>query len=278
MTLNQVPTKRHWSIHLLETREDQIKQLLSRFEPISLAEMDNVSLPNRIDTKYLFGVSQLLTALRQMTKQYRVLEVEGIRLSQYSTLYFDTPDFELYRQHHNAFGTRYKVRTRSYVDSNLSFFEIKHKTNQGRTIKSRYQTGDIEIELGKKADEFVRSNTPVCGANLEPKLWNDFRRVTFVSMYRQERLTIDVKLAFDQGETSMELPGVVIAEVKQAHRSHSSDFVQLMRLLGIRPTSFSKYCAGASLLYDHLTHNNFKIGLRQLDKVMQGESVHDFPR
>jgi hypothetical protein len=274
--LNQPLAIQYQPISLLETTEEQMEGLLTSFEPISLTEMDSVSLLNRVDTKYVLSVSQLLTALQQLTEHYRVLEIEGNRLSRYRTLYFDTPDFELYRQHHNGFGSRYKVRTRSYVDSNLSFFEIKHKTNRGRTIKSRFQTPGIEMELDEEANEFVELRTPLHADRLEPKLWNDFRRMTFVSTRCQERLTIDVKIAFDLGGASMELPGIAISEVKQAHCSQDSDFIQRMRELGIRSTPFSKYCMGASLAYTHLKRNNFKGHRRLLAKIAQGESAHDF--
>ena len=76
----------------------RIADVVAAFDPISLAEMERVSLLNRTDTKYVMGVSQLQRALAQIRDQYRVLEVNGTRLNHYQTLYFDTPDFALYRQ------------------------------------------------------------------------------------------------------------------------------------------------------------------------------------
>jgi hypothetical protein len=251
------------------------KYLIDSYDPISLSEMSRVSLLDRIDTKYVFGVSQLYEALHQLARQYRVLEIEGTCLNRYQTVYFDTFDFRLYQQHHNGSSSRYKVRTRRYVESDLNFFEIKHKTGL-RTVKTRFQIPKMKLELDRDADEFVVSHTPLKGDQLEPKLWNQYMRTTLVSKHRRERLTIDINLTFGWGRTCMELPGIVIAEVKQERLSLDSEFIQQMRAMGIHPTSFSKYCIGACLLYDNLKSNNFKPDLRQVQKVLQGELTHEF--
>jgi len=261
---------------IFENAPDRIEHLLARFAPISLQEMACVSLLNRVDTKYILGLRQLHTALGQLTEHYRVLEIEGVRANRYQTIYFDTPRFNLYQQHHNDFGTRYKVRTRRYVDSKMAFFEVKHKTNQGRTIKSRYQVPRWQVEMDEQEDTFIDTYTPLDPEQLEPKLWNDYLRVTLVSNYRQERVTIDLSLAFGWNDERATLPGVVIAEVKQEQLSYDSDFIRQMRALGVQSSSFSKYCIGACMLYEHLKTNNFKPHLRRLHKVMQGELVYDF--
>ncbi|MBN1313126.1 MAG: polyphosphate polymerase domain-containing protein [Anaerolineae bacterium] len=260
---------------IFENAPDDIEHLLTRFSPIGLSEMEHVSLLNRVDTKYILGMRRLYAALEQMTGQYRVLEIEGMRANRYQTIYFDTPEFDLYRQHHNGFGTRYKVRARRYVDSNLAFFEVKHKNNQGRTLKSRYQVPRWQIEMGGQEDAFVDVHTPLDPEQLEPKLWNDYLRITLVSNHRQERVTLDLNLAFGWGDRWASLPGVVIAEVKQEHFSRDSDFIRQMRALGIQSSSFSKYCMGACMLYEHLKNNNFKPHLRRLHKVMQGELTYE---
>ena len=91
--------------------------LVQKFAPITLKEMDAVALLNRIDTKFVLTNRQLLDALAAVQQDYRVLSVNGQRLNHYRTLYFDTPDFDLYRLHVNGRADRYKVRTREYTDS-----------------------------------------------------------------------------------------------------------------------------------------------------------------
>ncbi len=275
VTVDRQLTTRRQPISVFENPAWRMKYLVDGCDPISLDEMASVSLLDRVETKYVFGVSQLYEVLPQLAGHYRVLEIEGMRLNRYQTVYFDTSDFWLYQQHHNGSNTRYKVRTRRYVDSDLNFFEIKHKTGF-RTVKTRFQIPKMKLELDRDADEFVVSHTPLKGDQLEPKLWNQYMRATLVSKHRQERLTFDINLTFGWGNMCMELPGIVIAEVKQERLSLDSEFIQQMRVLGVPSTSFSKYCLGACMLYDDLKSNNFKPGLRQMQKVLQGELMHDF--
>lgn len=256
--------------------QDAVNPLLSQYESISLAEIQNeAALLDRVDTKYLLGISQLCDALEQMTNFYRVLDIEGIRLNHYQTVYFDTHDFALYQQHHNGFGTRYKVRARKYVDSDLAFFEIKHKNNHARTIKSRLSIPDIVLQIQGEMDQFLDHHTPFEGDALEPKIWNEYLRMTLVSKYAVERLTIDMNISFGWDGSVSRLPGLVIAEVKQKKLSQHSNFVQHMRLQGIRPASFSKYTAGVYSLYDQVKTNNFKPQIRQVHKIMQQELGND---
>ena len=114
--------------------------LLECFDPICLSQMKKFALLNRTDTKYVMSVGQLHNALANLSEHYRVLEINRLRMHHYRTLYFDTQDFALYQRHHSGGRNRYKVRSREYVDSGLSFLEIKLKTNKDRTIKSRLKT------------------------------------------------------------------------------------------------------------------------------------------
>lgn len=254
----------------------RIANMLARFDPISLSEMESVALLDRTDTKYVMGVSQLYRALTQIMAQYRVLEVNGTRLNHYQTLYFDTRDFALYEQHHNGLRSRYKVRIREYVDSDLAFWEVKHKTNRNRTIKARKQTQELKTSIVGQAGDFLDTHTPFDTGELEPKLWNEFLRITLVSEHHPERLTLDLNLAFAWQNESVALPGIAIAEVKQEHVSQQSDFIREMRAQGIRPTRFSKYCAGVYMLYDDVKINNFKPRIRLVKKLMQEEFAHEY--
>ena len=86
---------------------------LQNFSPITLAEMDGVKLMNRTDTKFVFKRAQLSDFLNLLKEQYRVLSVNGNLISSYKTLYFDTADFDFFRDHHNGKGNRFKVRIRN---------------------------------------------------------------------------------------------------------------------------------------------------------------------
>jgi hypothetical protein len=132
----------------------EIADILSKFSPIAIAQMDEVKLLNRTDTKYILSVEQLEKILPQLTKDYTCLEVANTRMSSYKTLYFDTPERTFYHHHHNGKPNRYKVRMRQYVESNLTFLEIKHKI-KGRTDKSRIKIDDFSLQFNPQQQLFV---------------------------------------------------------------------------------------------------------------------------
>lgn len=99
----------------------EVLSKLNQFNPITLQEMDGVKLMDRTDTKFTFNIQQLPEILEEAKEYYRILEVESNRISRYKTLYFDTEDFDLYNEHHSGKLNRYKIRHRTYVESNLGF-------------------------------------------------------------------------------------------------------------------------------------------------------------
>jgi hypothetical protein len=234
--------------------------------------MDGVALQDRTDTKYVFHIDQLLPILSALAEQYRVLEINRVRLQHYRTLYFDTDDFALYHLHHARRRNRYKVRSRLYVDTGRSCFEIKRKTSADRTVKKRLWTPDLVSDLSPETSSFLRKHLPAGLSGLKPRLWNTFGRITLGSTQRPERVTIDVGLRFGHDHHSVALPGIVIAEVKQAGHARDSDVIRLMRASHIRACGFSKYCIGISLLDPNVKHNNFKPIYRLLGKLMHGDS------
>jgi hypothetical protein len=243
--------------------------VLHPFDAIGLSEMQGVALLRRTDTKYLLSESQLVQALQSLADHYRILEIDGRRLHAYKTLYFDTPDLALYRQHHNGWRDRYKVRERAYVDSDLSFWEVKHKVGAHVNLKSRMRSRGMSQEIALEARPFLHAHYPYRVENLESKLSNSFRRVTLVSTRDVERLTVDVGLRFLWNGARVSLDGIAIAEVKQDGFSIQSTFIQQMRALGVRPTRFSKYCIGVSLLDPQIKHNRFKPQLCRINRLLQ---------
>lgn len=246
----------------------ELSRQLSHFEPISLAEMDDLALLNRVDTKFVMREEQLLSALAHLTGSYRVLEIRGRRLNDYQTLYFDTRDFALFRQHHAGALNRYKVRAREYVDTRASFLEVKFKTNKSRTIKIRRRTPDLMTEFDEPAEDFLRQHYPFDTQTLEPVLENAFTRITLASKHACERLTLDLNLRFYAPHAYADLSGLAIAEVKQDGFSPRSDFFLQMRAHGIRSTTFSKYCVGVSLLYEDVKSNRFKPKLLMMERLL----------
>lgn len=249
---------------------EEISKILEKFEPITLKEMDSVKLMNRSDTKYIFRAEMLGVFLEQLTEEFFVLDVNGIRQNKYETLYYDTVDFKFFNDHQRGKANRNKVRHRLYVDSGLHFFEIKNKNNKGRTIKERIKLKQIEYKIEGKSEDFLFEKTHISGKELQPKLWGNYTRITLVNKHLPERLTIDTNLFFKFGDKEVSLPEIVIAELKQ-DKSSKSFFAQLMNKYRIKQASISKYCYGVIFLYEHIKLNNFKPNLIILNKIRYGK-------
>ncbi len=248
---------------------DKIKNILQNFEPISLEDMDRVKLLNRVDTKFVFQFNLLPSILNDVKEFYYVLEINNIRTNSYKTLYYDTPNYDCYFQHHNGKLNRTKIRFRKYIESGLNFLEIKLKTNKDRTDKKRIKVEDIETILSENSKQFIQNNSLLKDAELHPALWNTFTRITLVNKTENERLTIDLNLAFKNFNTNNETatPHIVIAELKQGKANVNSDFIKAIKKYHIRTMGMSKYCIGTALLNKELKSNNFKERILKINKL-----------
>jgi hypothetical protein len=247
-----------------------ITSTLEEFDPITLQEMDDVKLLDRTEVKYFFSAQKIPAILRQIMPYYRVLDINGVKLNSYETLYFDTHDFSMYLTHQAGRSNRYKIRFRKYVESNLCFFEIKFKNNKGRTIKERIKHPGIPDSIADKAADFLAEKTPFTSTMLVPKVWNNYCRMTLVNRYSKERLTIDVNLGFRDDAKSVDVPNLVIAELKQ-EKSKASPFMKVMKEMGIKEGSISKYCYGVIYLNEGIKKNNFKPNLLTIKKISYGK-------
>jgi VTC domain len=245
---------------------------IRRMMPTTLARLDGVALLDRVDTKFLLTVSQLASVLPALTDRYLALDIEGRRVHRYRTLYFDTPDFDLYRRHHNGQAARQKVRSRLYVDSGVSFFEIKAKSKR-RTVKHRLATPDFLTVLTPEARAFASGHVAEATRPLRPTLRNDFQRMTLVGRRGAERLTLDVNVQFACDGRTAVLPGIAIAEVKQGTVGDDSPFLRAMDAAGIRPTSISKYCVGVGLLVSEVEHDAFDATLSTIRRLMRSQAA-----
>jgi hypothetical protein len=243
----------------------ELLNAIDKFQPISLAEMDEVKLLNRTDTKFVFTVAELAQLLTESAGDYKVLTIKDKRFSNYKTLYFDTPDYDFFTRHHNGKENRFKVRMRKYLESDLCFIEVKNK-KKGRTVKSRIKIPDFEEVFGEKNQGFVDK---VLGqpTTLIPAIWNSFSRITLVNQELKERLTIDTMLSFERGDTEKVLSEIVIAEVKQENVSRNTPLVSKFKERQIRPSGMSKYCIGCVLLDKDLKYNNFKEKILMIEKL-----------
>ena len=235
----------------------KVAEHINEFLPTSLKEMDGVKLLSRCDTKFAFSVSVLKDLINRLTPFYNVLEIDGKRMHDYKSLYFDTQDRKFYNDHHNQRVNRHKVRYREYVDSGLVFLEIKCKNNKGKTIKKRLKVDKIHDSLTSDHQNYVDK---IIGSYLKIKStqWINFSRITLVHKKVKERLTIDLNLNFHNNQSSGNLNKIVIAEVKQEKMKRSSDFIRIAKEMNIHPMRISKYCFSSFNLDNSLKQNRFK--------------------
>jgi hypothetical protein len=245
---------------------NNIEHILNRFKAVSLEELDRVKLQNRIDSKFIMSEAELALVLEGIREEQMVLEINNKRLFEYKTIYFDTPDFQFFKDHHNGCINRVKVRCREYVDSHLCFYEIKRKLYGTRTDKQRKIITELFNEVPDAEYDLIEykrlQNKPI-----EKKITNSFKRITLTNTDFTERITIDLGIQFSNGKTNMPLEDVVVIEVKQGKSNHFSNTIQVLKSLGIRPSGFSKYAIGVSLLYPEIKHNNFNPILRSINKL-----------
>ena len=245
-----------------------INNLLDDTPSITLEEMDKVALMNRIDNKYMFLSKQLHEILKKVKLNYKILDIEGSKISKYESFYFDTSKFDFYLWHHNGRLNRYKVRYRKYINSNICFFEIKRKTNKGRTIKKRIKVNEVPTVIDNYALDLLKEIVPAHLQVLEKKIQINFRRMTFVSNDMKERVTVDVDLEFKNGTISKSFPTLVIVEIKRDGIGIQSPFMKLLHEKNIKETSFSKYCMGVVNLYPSVKYNSFKPKIRFINKLL----------
>jgi len=240
--------------------------ILDQFDPISLDQLNEVSLLQRVDTKYILHISQLYKVLEDLISDQHILEIKGQRKFEYLTHYYDTEDFKFYQHHHNGYVNRLKVRTRSYVDSNLNFFEIKHKERGTRTNKIRKVMEVLPENLGNAEYDMIE-NKRYNDEKLVLKMSNSFHRITLCNKSFTERITIDTDVRFFNGERIIKKPFLSIIEVKQGKNDYYSHTIQTLKKYGIRQASFSKYAVGIAMLEKQLKRNKFKAILLKLKKM-----------
>ena len=256
----------------LDGRNALIARTLDHYEPTDLADIDSVALMNRVEAKYLLSRSQLSLLLAALFDDYRALEVAGARLSHYRTLYFDTSALDLYMSHHRGRPERVKVRSRTYLDTDTSFLEVKRRTNKGRTIKDRVETQRFISSLEPETGRFVKSLAPNLTRPLQPTLWNEFLRITLVNKHSPERVTLDLDLRCWADGRRTSLGDLVVVEVKRPDRGgRNSPMLDYLHMLRVRPTAFSKYCVGLSRLYPSLKQNRFKPILARANQLARGD-------
>jgi hypothetical protein len=241
-------------------------------DPIGLAElMVLAELQTRVDRKYFVPGETFRRLIGGLADELQVLEIDGLRSFGYESVYFDTPQLSTYRAHLQRRRQRFKARTRTYTDSGLTMFEVKLTGARGETVKERvpYPT-EHRAELTEEAlahleDILCQAYHQNLPTGLRPTLVTAYRRTTFVSRTGDTRLTCDVGLVCRDGEHEVRDTGThVLVESKSSVRGGAAD--RILRDLGVRPATVSKYCVGVAALHPELPSNPWHQTLRRYFK------------
>jgi len=245
--------------------------MLWDFDPHGLADLDKASLMNRVDTKFVIPTAHLPEMLRRLQDHFSILEISGKRCFHYQSTYYDTPDYLFYNMHHNRRLNRFKVRVRNYVDSDLSFLEVKFKNNKGRTVKNRIKLREGMSDRVQDHELFLQEQRVPDISSLVPALENQYYRIALASEARAERLTIDLNLTnqpLPAWREPVQQTAFAVLELKQARINRSSPFFAVAKDLRLRSSGFSKYCMGLALSGDveSVKYNRFKPIIHRLKR------------
>ena len=231
---------------------------------IRLEELLEVAaLLHRTDRKYIVSEAQLSQLVLALDGDVRVLEVEGRRSSHYESIYFDTPDRDSFRASAHRRRRRFKVRTRTYLDSQQSYLEVKVRDARRRTEKLRVPYAFLDrARLTAVAREFVSDVFAQYGlpadvvAALQPSLHTTFQRSTLFIPSAGCRMTVDTELAvaFPNSDV-LTIPELMILETKSDAGDRRVD--RLLWRMGVRPQKLSKFAIGSALLDPSLPDNKW---------------------
>ena len=234
--------------------------------------MDSIRLMNRIDTKYVTDILLFREILEDAQRQgYLVFESDGERIQAYDSIYFDTSDLRMFREHRRGKLVRQKIRTRVYLGSGLCFLEVKKKNNHSRTRKKRVGVPPDDFQDFREDPEaclWLASHSCYQSGEIFPSVETMFNRITLVNKNLTEKLTIDISVTFKNLRTSSEasLGTAAIIEIKQDGRL-GSKMKDILLKHRVKPMRVSKYCLGVALTDPKVLPGRFKSKIRFIDKL-----------
>ena len=242
-----------------------IERVIDKFSTISLLELKKVSLLRRFDTKYFFNFSKLEDVLIDMQKNYQILKIKNNLKHQYSTYYYDDKNKSSYIKHHNGKKNREKLRFRNYIESGECYLEIKTKNNKGQTNKKRIKTTK-ELKLTDLQKNFILNNSNFDPEKMFLENTNSFARYTFTDKKFSHRITIDTDFVFNYKKEKIDIPRLVILELKESKGEPISLIKEILKKHNIKKNRISKYCLTTFMLNNKVKANNFKRLMLTLEK------------
>jgi hypothetical protein len=238
-------------------------------EPVALAQLTaSAELQTRVDRKYVLPRRAVAGLLAEIAADARVLEIDGQREFGYESVYFDTPELLSYRLTALRRRRRFKIRTRTYLDSAQCWLEVKTEGSRGSTVKERLpyaMTDHAELAPGRWFVDGILARLAVpawAGLSFEPTLVTRYRRSTLLLPATRSRVTIDTQLMWQAGDAGqLSLPRLVVVETKTG--STPSPVDRLLWARQYRPVKISKYATGLAALRPELPAVPWRSTLRR---------------
>lgn len=228
---------------------------------ITLDELTaTAALQTRVDRKYVLTAGALHAPLAALDGRTQVLEIGGLRTFGYESVYFDTPGLASYHLAAHRRRRRFKVRTRTYLDTRSCWLEVKTRGTRGCTVKNRVphpRDARDRLDRGRWFVDEVLGDDPseplLAGAAdlaFAPVLTTRYRRTTLYLPGEHgrpgSRVTIDTDLTWEVPGRRLALPGTVVVETKTGSTASAVD--GLLWAHGHRPARLSKYATGLAAL------------------------------
>lgn len=225
-------------------------------DPIDLDELvGHAALLTRVDRKYVLGAADARRLLEAVPDGTRVLEIDRRRELGYSSTYLDTPERTSYLDAGRSRRRRWKVRTRTYLDTGTSWLEVKTRVARDQSHKQRVEHPPVSssAHLTFEGAGFVAAALDLSTAvALQPVLTTRYRRATLYLPGTGTRATVDVDLAWESVDDHRVLrrPGLVVIETKTG--ATPSEMDRLLWSHGHRPVRMSKFGLGMAALHADL--------------------------
>ncbi len=237
---------------------------LSGLEPVALDDVvANAALLHRVDRKYLVTTETARRLVDALSDSHRVLQIDGRRSTTYRSTYFDTPTYSSSRSHVQGRRRRWKVRSRLYVEDQLCRVEVKTKDGRGSTVKTVAPSRpDRYARLEGAEREFVRAVLAAAHPELEVNVLVAtaevaYARASLADLMAGTRVTFDWNLlATLRGGDAWIDGNYLLVETKGGQVPARAD--RMLRSLGARPRSFSKYVAATSLIRPDIADNDLR--------------------
>ena len=241
----------------------------AEWKSISLEAMnEKAAMQTRVDRKYIVDAETAAKVLSTLDADASVMEIKGQRDFAYDT---------------------FKIRTRSYLDSKLTFLEVKTDGEQDMTVKKRIPyTFENRDTLTAEGHEYITAALGDILAGpvhkLEAVLTTGYRRTTVFLPQSEKtpvasRMTVDTNLTWTPMSenilmagvnyrnfhgnlvgTTYGLPNAVIIETKSGVEPSVAD--QHLWDAGITPAKISKFATGMAALNPQLASNKWEETLK----------------